>query len=327
MNDGKISTKVSVIIPCYNCEKWIENCLRELENQTYRDFEVICVDDCSTDDTYKIIEMYQGKSSFRLFLMKNETNLGPAVSRNSAAAISNGEWLAFCDSDDRYDANFLEEMMTSAEQNGSDLVMCEYRKVYETGRAPDEIRYLLPIDDNSSFADKLVNSKSSLCLLLIKKSIFLANPIPDIRNGEDIACIPCIEARAGKISVVKKPLYNYLIRSDSVSNKPSEKVYKSLYAAYEHIEKNFPDKYPAVLEYLGIRTVLYGVTLNAFKAGVSVSVIKEIVADFNAKYPNWKNNRYISNFTKSKRIYLQLIGKKMFFCAKILAYVHMNIST
>ena len=92
------------------------------------------------------------------------------------------------------------------------------------------------------------------------------------------------------------------------------------------IEKNFPNKYPAVLEYLGIRTVLYGVTLNAFKAGVSASVIKKIVADFNAKYPKWKNNRYLSTFSKAKRIYLQLIGKKMFFCAKILAYVHKNIS-
>ena len=86
--------------------------------------------------------------------------------------------------------------MTSAEQNSSELVMCEYRKIYETEKKSDEVRYLLPIDDNSSFADKLVYSKSSLCLLLIKRSIFLANPIPDIRNGEDIACIPCIEARA-----------------------------------------------------------------------------------------------------------------------------------
>ena len=326
MNNSQISPSVSVIIPCYNCEKWIENCLGALGNQPYRDFEVICVDDCSTDGTYKIIEMYQGKSSLRLFLMKNETNLGPAISRNSAAAIAKGKWLAFCDSDDRYDETFLEEMVTSAEQNSSELVMCEYRKIYETGKKSDEVRYLLPIDDNSSFADKLVYSKSSLCLLLIKRSIFLANPIPDIRNGEDIACIPCIEARAKKISVVKKPLYNYLIRSGSASNKPSEKVYKSLYAAYQHIEKNFPNKYPAVLEYLGIRTVLYGVTLNAFKAGVSASVIKKIVADFNAKYPKWKNNRYLSTFSKAKRIYLQLIGKKMFFCAKILAYVHMNIS-
>ena len=70
MNNSQISPSVSVIIPCYNCEKWIENCLGALENQTYRDFEVICVDDCSTDDTYKIIEMYQGKSSYGLFLMK-----------------------------------------------------------------------------------------------------------------------------------------------------------------------------------------------------------------------------------------------------------------
>ncbi len=327
MNNSQILPNISVIIPCYNCEKWIENCLYALENQTYRDFEVICVDDCSTDGTYNILKAYQRKSSLRLILMKNETNSGPAVSRNNAVTIANGKWLAFCDADDQYDETFLEEMVTSAEQNGSDLVMCEYRKIYETGRKSEDVRYLLHVDDNSSFEEKLVYSKSALWLLLIEKNIFLANPIPDLRNGEDIACIPCIEAMAEKISVVKKPLYNYLIRSASASNNPSEKVYKSLFAAFEHIEKNFPEKYAEVLEYLGIRTVLYGVTLNAFKAGVDTSVIKKIVTDFGMKYPKWKNNKYLSTFSKSKRIYLQLIGKKMFFCAKILAYAHMNIST
>lgn len=326
MDKEKVMPSVSVIIPCYNCDKWIKKCLDALELQTYRDFEVICVDDCSTDDTYNVIAAYKKCSRMQIILFRNENNSGPAVSRNRAASIARGRWLAFCDSDDWYDENYLDEMVASALRNGSDIVMCEYRKVYESGKPSEDVHYLSPIDDGSPMADKLVYSKSSLCLLLIEKNIFLSNQIPDLRNGEDIACIPCMEAMAKNISVVKKPLYNYLMRTSSASNKPSDKVYSSLYSAFDHIEKNFPDLYPEVLEYLGIRTVLYGVTINALKAGVKKSEIKKIVSEFTKKYPRWKSNSYMNTFSRAKKIYLGLIGKRMFAAAKCLAFIHMKIS-
>lgn len=318
---------VSVIIPCYNCETWIKKCLAALENQTFKDFEVLCVDDCSTDSTYQTIAEYKNNSRLQIILLKNEVNSGPAFSRNRAASIARGEWVAFCDSDDYYDNTYLDEMVAVGQRDGSDVVMCEYRKVYETEHPPLEVRYLSVIDEHSTVEQKLVHSKSSLCLLLIKKQLLLSNPIPDLRNGEDIACIPCIEAAAKKISVVKKPLYNYLMRSNSASNKPSIKVYKSLCSAFEHMEANFPDCYPEVLEYLGIRTVLYGATLNAFKAGVPIRDIKKIVKNFTEKYPSWRRNKYLSVFSNSKRIYLGLIRIKMYGMCKLLAFIHFKIST
>ena len=99
MDNNVTSPTVSVIIPCYNCAEWIEKCLTALENQTYRNFEVLCVDDCSTDATYAIIESYKDHSKLNINLLKNEKNSGPAISRNRAALIAQGEWLAFCDSD------------------------------------------------------------------------------------------------------------------------------------------------------------------------------------------------------------------------------------
>ena len=105
---------VSVIIPCYNCADWIVKCLSELENQSYKDFEVVCVDDCSDDDTYGIISGYKTKSSMPINLLKNDVNSGPAVSRNKAVSVARGEWLAFCDSDDYYDRTFIEEMLAKA---------------------------------------------------------------------------------------------------------------------------------------------------------------------------------------------------------------------
>ena len=203
--------------------------------------------------------------------------------------------------------------------------MCEYRKIY-SDREPEDVHYLSRIDNDSSVEDKLVDSKSSLCLLLLKKELFVSNPIPDLRNGEDIACIPCLEAKAEGISVIKKPLYNYLMRTSSASNKPSEKVYKALLSAFNYIEKNFSDDYPRVLEYLGIRTVLYGATINALKADTCISIVQEIAEAFLKKYPKWNKNDYISALPCAKRLYLRLLQLKMYRLCRLLAYIHLKIS-
>lgn len=326
MYNNTAAPTVSVIIPCYNCAEWIEKCLTALEHQTYKNFEVLCVDDCSTDITYTTIEAYKAYSGLSISLIKNEKNIGPAMSRNRAISIARGKWLAFCDSDDWYDENYLEEMLNAAERDRSDIVMCEYRKIYMDKKS-EEIRYLSSVDNDSSAEDKLVYSKSSLWLILCKAELFASVPIPDLRNGEDIACIPCVEAKARKISVVKKPLYNYLIRASSVSNKPSEKVYKSLLQAFEYIKKNFSDRYPDVLEYLGIRTVLYGATINAFKADVCKSDIDEVAETFSAEFPRWNKNKYLFALSRAKRLYLRFLHLKMYGACRLLARIHLKLST
>ena len=326
MNENETLPTISVIIPCYNCTKWIERCLSALERQTYKNFEVICVDDCSSDDTYDMILNYQEHNDLNIKLIKNTINSGPAISRNKAAECAEGQWLAFCDSDDYYESTYLEEMIGATEKDNSDLVMCEYRKVYESGKKSEDIHYLSGIDKFSPKEDIIVYSKASLCLILLKKSIFVKNFIPNLRNGEDIASVPCLEINAKKLSVIKKPLYNYFIRKISASNRPSLQVYKSLLLAFKHIESNFSSNYE-VLEYLGIKTVVYGVTINAFKANVSINEVKEIIEQFSKDYPNWRKNKYNFTFSKLKLLYIKMIGKKFYCICKILAKIHARLST
>lgn len=325
MNENKFIPNISVIIPCYNCEKWIEKCLIALEKQTYKNFEVICVDDCSTDDTKKILMKYYKNSNLKIKIIENKKNSGPAISRNNAMMVAQGTWFAFCDSDDWYDETYLEEMLIAAENDNSDIVMCEYRKIYNNKKSKN-VNYLSNVNNDSSIEIKLVYSKSSLCLLLIKSKLLISTPIPNLRNGEDVACIPCIEARAKNISIVKKPLYNYLMRVSSSSNKPSESVYKSLLLSFDYIEKNFPSYYLEVLEFFGIRSVLYGVTINAFKAGVSTHIIRKIVEEFTVKYPKWHKNKYIITLSRIKLLYLKFLHIRMYSLCRLLAFIHLKLS-
>ena len=89
--------RISVIIPCYNSEKYIAKCINALSNQTYKDFDVIMIDDCSTDETLKVISDFEKKSPFPMKCLKNEINLGPARTRKFGVMQSNSEYIAFCD--------------------------------------------------------------------------------------------------------------------------------------------------------------------------------------------------------------------------------------
>ena len=95
---------VTIIIPCFNASSYIEKCLSELNNQHYRDFEVICVDDASSDNTVEVIDNYKHNASFNIRIIKNESNVGPAVSRNRGVCAANTKYITFCDSDDWYDS-------------------------------------------------------------------------------------------------------------------------------------------------------------------------------------------------------------------------------
>ena len=123
--------KISVIIPVYNVEKYLRECLDSLINQSFKDFEVICIDDGSTDKSYKILEEYSQKDS-RIKVLKQEHN-GAGAARNLGIEIAKGKYIQFLDSDDYFEPNMLEELYNTAEKFGADMAVCSARKVDEAG--------------------------------------------------------------------------------------------------------------------------------------------------------------------------------------------------
>lgn len=115
--------KVSVIIPVYNAEKTIARCLEALTNQTFKDFEVICINDGSKDNSLQILKEYEQKDS-RIKVFDQE-NSGPAKTRYIAIKKSSSEYLMFCDADDWYEQTMIEDMYSTIIEKNVDLVMCD----------------------------------------------------------------------------------------------------------------------------------------------------------------------------------------------------------
>ncbi len=128
----KIKTKVSIVIPVYNIEEYLQQCLDSITNQTLEDIEIICVNDGSTDSSLIILEEYAKKDE-RIIII-NQDNAGAGVARNSGIKISKGEYIAFVDADDWIDLNYYELLYKEAKKSDADLVRTSYFYEYPNGK-------------------------------------------------------------------------------------------------------------------------------------------------------------------------------------------------
>ena len=123
---------VSIIMPSFNCGKYVEETIRSVQAQTYENWEIIFVDDCSKDDTIQRVAELQERDS-RIKLIKNPINSGAAVSRNTALREAKGRWIAFLDSDDLWEPTKLEKQFLFMEKNGYAFSYTEYREMDADG--------------------------------------------------------------------------------------------------------------------------------------------------------------------------------------------------
>ena len=119
---------VSIIMPSYNCGQYVEDTIRSVQAQTYQNWEIIFMDDCSPDDTVRRVSVLREKDP-RIKLFQNKSNSGAAVSRNNALREAKGRWIAFLDSDDIWEPEKLEKQVQFMEENGYSFSYTGYQEI------------------------------------------------------------------------------------------------------------------------------------------------------------------------------------------------------
>lgn len=310
---------ISVIIPCYNVSDSVEKCLKALENQTYKNFEVILVDDASTDNTYSYLLDYRRNSSLEIEVIRKKKNAGPGAARNTGLSCAKGEYICFCDSDDWYDKNFIKRMK-DAVQEDIDIAMCNIVLIKDNDT---KIKYTkISSDIIKSQKDFIVFNDGSLCNLIIKKELFNKIEFPEIYHGEDMAIVPLLFSEAKKIKHIDDNLYYYYVNNHSLSNTVSRMQCSDLINAFEYLYDHMDYVYFNEIEYNYIKMVLYGYTLNAFKAGVQLMEIRKALEKYKDVFKDWEKNIYLSRTDLKKQIYLWMIKKRFWFANKIYAKLH-----
>ena len=308
---------VTIVIPCYNVAKYIKRCIDSLVDQSFQKFKVILVDDKSTDDTYQYLLQLQATSGLDIMVLQNSCNSGPAVSRNKGILEADTKYITFCDSDDWYEPDFLKTMVSLLEDNAADMVFCGYKVVDEHGNSQSR-----PVYNRSGLIireEAFCLDADSLCMLMVKTDIMKDTLLPDLRNGEDVATVPLLMAKANRYAATVSCLYNYFRRSDSASERPTMKAVESLVCSYQYVQKNFPDKYIKEKEFLGIKNLLYSTMITLFSCSNDKRTAKELLNEFETIYPNWKNNPYITSLRIYKKVILRMVSLKLFGVVRFVA--------
>lgn len=302
--------KVSIIVPVYNVEKYIERCLDSLVNQTLKDIEIIIVNDGSADGSKGIIQKYLNKYKNIVYLEKENGGLSSA--RNYGIPYAKGEYIGFVDSDDYVELTMYEKMYNKAIEEKSDMVECDFIWEY-----PNKKRE----DIGKIYSDKkeaIVEARVVAWNKIIKKDIIEKTKItfPEGLRYEDIEFFYKIVPYLNKISFVKETLVHYVQRGSSIANTQNErtgeifKIWENVLNYY--IENNIFNEYRSELEYSYTRILLCSSLKRITKVKdrkVRKALIKLTWQNLNKKFPQWKQNKYLNSTKSFKNLYLKSINK------------------
>jgi teichuronic acid biosynthesis glycosyltransferase TuaG len=224
---------ISVITAAYNCAAYIEQTIKSVQNQTLPDWEMIIIDDNSTDNTLQIIKE-KASADARIKYLINDTNLGPAKTRNKGIELARGRYLAFLDGDDLWEENFIEVSLDFMIINGYPFVFSSYKRVDELLQ-PLYTDFIVPAKVN--YHSLLKTCPISCLTAVIDIESTGKFYMPDIPKRQDYGLWLSILKKIDHAHGIKQPLAVYRIRKNSVSrNKYKAMFYVwKVYRDVEHI--------------------------------------------------------------------------------------------
>ena len=253
--------KVYVIIPCYNVAKYLGQCLDSVLKQTFQDFEVLCVNDGSTDKSLEILQQYAEKDE-RVKIIDQE-NKGLSEARNIALDMAQGEFIAFADSDDYYATNFLELLFNAQKNTKADIVGCDFQKIY---KSTDVLRPISQVHPRIyKDALKVLLHKDNFIHFNVWNKLYKRDVIGNMRfvphiYYEDWVFNCCVFERANGFAWIKEKLYAYRISNSSImrsnfNEKKLQDYATGIHEVHDYFITNAPDKWKKVRQTCISRTV------------------------------------------------------------------------
>ena len=286
---------VSLIVPIYNVEKYLEKCLQSIEKQIFDDYEVILVDDGSIDNSRKIAELFIRKDPSKFKLIHQE-NQGLSGARNKGLLYATGEYICFADSDDYLEPLYLKEMYDQAKKNDADMVFCAFASVDEQGN------FIKEIHEQGFMEGETYSIYGKPELLLIQNAAW---------------------NKMYKRSIISKNgllfTSNVWIRSGSIMNSMAAERNLEIIGAIQEIQEFYQkelgtNQFWNEIEFIAIDHMYISTTVRLIRAhGKNYKeLIGKLVDKFKREFPNYKKNPYISKMDKRRKIVFHLLNLKMY---------------
>ncbi len=330
--------KLSVIVPVYNMagEGKLQFCLDSLINQTITDYEIIAVDDASTDNSLEVLREYERKYPQAVRVLAHEVNKRQGGAKNTGLKAARGEWIGFIDSDDWVTPDYYEKLLHKAEETGADMVGCDYNLVsahtFEVGKiVQNNTQEQTGILDDEKHK-KLVMRSGSMVIKIYKHAVLKEHQL-DFPEGifyEDNCAGPVWSLYFNHFEKVEEPLYYYYQHNASTVHHISEaKCRDRMIAAammlQECKDRGFLKKYPLEIEYR-FTELYYAITLFSYMLGVKkrrLHFVKELKAGMLKAFPDFQKNPYYQQFTGEEE--KQMIAMQMQSDAKFFYYYGLKV--
>lgn len=305
---------ISIIVPIYNVDKYLERCLNSILSQTYHDIQAILIDDGSTDSSGLICDQY-AKLDKRIKVI-HKKNGGISSARNVGLRLASGEYIGFVDSDDYIDSEMFELLYKRSVETSADIVVCGFRSFGNKQK-----------DFSLEFENNIMTTEAGLRRLLeneqmpayswnklFKKELFDGIVFPVNQRYEDVRVMHKLFLKAKKIATVGSMPYHYQLRENSITGSTQRLKSDELIESYEDRVHDLIDTEFSALASASLLILIRRITMEIYENGdISNSYIRKLqakAAEFTgAAYPELCTKQKILNsiFVKSPRLYYKLI--------------------
>lgn len=306
--------KVSVIVPIYNVEKYLEKCINSLLSQTLEDIQIILVNDGSKDNSGNIAKEYEKNNKDRVIYVEKE-NGGLSDARNYGLKYATGDFIAFLDSDDYIEKNAYEEMYNKAIEEDADYVECDFIWEFPNKTRVDKQYPYKNKKEMLSFVRVVAWNK------LIKRQLITDNNLefPKGLRYEDVEFTYKLIPFINKFAYVDKPFIHYVQREGSIANVQNERT-AEIFTVLDNVikfykENNIYEEYRDELEYNYARYLLCSSLKRMCKIKdktIREKLLTESWERLNSNFPNWKENVILKTVNIGKNKYMRTVNKSTY---------------
>lgn len=311
--------KVTVVVPIYNVEAYVRKCVDSILAQSFSDFELILVDDGSTDGCGDICDSYAKKDGRIRVIHQKNTGLGGA--RNTGMKASAGEYILFVDSDDSIGPKTLEVTCGKAAESDADMVIFGYQSEDENGQALQVFLDSAPKNQplSPTVHKEILLSSPTACNKLCKKELFEKSGLlyPSKVWYEDIRTSTKLYFFAEKIVFIDDIFYHYFIRPGSIMQNKNIERNAEIIAAFQDLVGYFKEngrfeEFHDELEYLCIYHLYIAASVRVIRADRKHRLTGEFQSYMKETFPGFQNNPYLPKLTSNQSIVYHLLLKKRY---------------
>lgn len=310
--------KLSIIIPCFNSFHMMNQSLEFFSQNPDESFELIVVDDCSTDESYELLQQYAISANFPMTVVRNSHNCGPGGSRNRGIQEAKGQYISFLDADDFYTDEYFKEVFPHL--NGvNDCVIYDFKFLYDNGKEWTYSSFFKDLEEgyvDSKKATAFV--RGSTCGKIYKKALVAEKKLQflDQRRYEDMPFTKSVISYCEHIVYIKLPLYVYVLHNNSLTHNDSLFTIDNVRNAYEYVLKHLnPDmveekKTIFAVEYLA-SSALIAIKQKSRKEWIEFVKTQEHICE------GYASSRYLKEYAKSKQVEINLIKNKAYYLLRL----------